>query len=63
MNKSSQSQNWDLVIKGHTSLFDVKFKDLWHLREVVDFIKFAWFLKKTLNNLITKRDMTMKTGF
>ena len=46
MKDSSQSQNWDLVIKGHTSLFDVKFKDLWHYRDLLllfvkrDFISF-----------------------
>lgn len=46
MNNNSQSQNWDLIIKGHTSLFDIKFKDLWHYRDLLllfvkrDFISF-----------------------
>lgn len=51
MNKSSQSQNWDLVIKGHTSLFDVKFKDLWHYRDLLFlFVKrdFVSFYKQTI---------------
>ncbi|WP_445454350.1 ABC transporter permease [Flavobacterium sp. 25HG05S-40] len=51
MNKSSQSQNWDLVIKGHTSLFDVKFKDLWHYRDLLFlFVKrdFVSFYKQTV---------------
>ena len=46
MKDSNQSQYWDLVIKGHTSLFDVKFKDLWYYRDLLlllvkrDFISF-----------------------
>ena len=51
MDKSSQSQNWDLVIKGHTSLFDVKFKDLWHYRDLLFlFVKrdFVSFYKQTI---------------
>lgn len=51
MNNSSQSQNWDLVIKGHTSLFDVKFKDLWHYRDLLFlFVKrdFVSFYKQTV---------------
>ncbi|WP_293870244.1 ABC transporter permease [Flavobacterium sp.] len=46
MKESNQSQYWDLVIKGHTSLFDVKFKDLWYYRDLLlllvkrDFISF-----------------------
>lgn len=51
MNNSSQSQNWDLVIKGHTSLFDVKFKDLWQYRDLLFlFVKrdFVSFYKQTI---------------
>jgi lipopolysaccharide transport system permease protein len=51
MNNSSQSQDWDLVIKGHTSLFDVKFKDLWHYRDLLFlFVKrdFVSFYKQTI---------------
>ncbi len=51
MNKSGKSQNWDLVIKGHTSLFDVKFKDLWHYRDLLFlFVKrdFVSFYKQTI---------------
>lgn len=51
MNNKSQSQNWDLVIKGHTSLFDVKFKDLWHYRDLLFlFVKrdFVSFYKQTI---------------
>ena len=51
MKDSGQSQNWDLVIKGHTSLFDVKFKDLWHYRDLLFlFVKrdFVSFYKQTI---------------
>lgn len=51
MDQNSQSQNWDLVIKGHTSLFDVKFKDLWHYRDLLFlFVKrdFVSFYKQTI---------------
>jgi lipopolysaccharide transport system permease protein len=51
MDNNSQSQNWDLVIKGHTSLFDVKFKDLWHYRDLLLlFVKrdFVSFYKQTV---------------
>jgi lipopolysaccharide transport system permease protein len=46
MNGKIQSEDWNLIIKGHTSLFDVKFKDLWHYRDLLllfvkrDFISF-----------------------
>ena len=51
MIESEQSQNWDLIIKGHTSLFDVKFKDLWHYRDLLFlFVKrdFVSFYKQTI---------------
>lgn len=43
--------NWDLIIKGHTSLFDVKFKDLWNYRDLLlMFVKrdFVSFYKQTV---------------
>lgn len=51
MNNDNQSQNWDLIIKGHTSLFDLKFKDLWHYRDLLFlFVKrdFVSFYKQTI---------------
>jgi len=51
MKNNSQSQDWDLVIKGHTSLFDIKFKDLWHYRDLLLlFVKrdFVSFYKQTI---------------
>ncbi len=51
MDNNKQSQNWDLVIKGHTSLFDLKFKDLWHYRDLlILFVKrdFVSFYKQTV---------------
>ena len=47
----NQPEKWDLVIKGHTSLFDVKFKDLWHYRDLLTmFVKrdFVSFYKQTI---------------
>lgn len=51
MENDDQSHDWDLIIKGHTSLFDVKFKDLWHYRDLlVLFVKrdFVSFYKQTV---------------
>jgi lipopolysaccharide transport system permease protein len=51
MKNGNQSQDWDLVIKGHTSLFDLKFKDLWHYRDLLFlFVKrdFVSFYKQTI---------------
>lgn len=51
MENNSQSQDWDLVIKGHTSLFDLKFKDLWNYRDLLlMFVKrdFVSFYKQTI---------------
>ncbi|MCA0349679.1 MAG: ABC transporter permease [Bacteroidetes bacterium] len=51
MNKETISNNWDLVIKGKTSLFDVKFRDLWHYRDLLlMFVKrdFVSFYKQTI---------------
>ncbi len=50
MNEQKQN-NWDLVIKGHTSLFDIKFADLWHYRDLlILFVKrdFVSFYKQTI---------------
>lgn len=35
MKNDNQSENWDLIIKGQSSLFDVNFKDLWHYRDLL----------------------------
>ncbi|MGL2966853.1 ABC transporter permease [Flavobacterium sp. XGLA_31] len=51
MEGKNQSQDWDLVIKGHTSLFDVKFKDVWNYRDLLLlFVKrdFVSFYKQTI---------------
>ncbi len=51
MENNSQSQDWDLIIKGHTSLFDLKFKDLWNYRDLLlMFVKrdFVSFYKQTI---------------
>lgn len=45
------SEDWDLVIKGHTSLFDVNFSDLWRYRDLLMmFVKrdFVSFYKQTI---------------
>src|SRR4051812_15904616 len=51
MKETDSSENWDLVIKGHTSLFDIKFKDIWHYRDLLMmFVKrdFVSFYKQTV---------------
>jgi lipopolysaccharide transport system permease protein len=51
MNTPQESNDWDLIIKGHASLFDLKFKDLWHYRDLlVMFVKrdFVSFYKQTI---------------
>ncbi|WP_309640379.1 ABC transporter permease [Flavobacterium sp.] len=51
MNGKIQSEDWNLIIKGHTSLFDVKFKDLWNYRDLLFlFVKrdFISFYKQTV---------------
>jgi lipopolysaccharide transport system permease protein len=48
---NSVTEDWDLVIKGHTSLFDIKFKDVWHYRDLLLlFVKrdFVSFYKQTI---------------
>jgi len=51
MKGNHQSEDWDLVIKGHTSLFDLKFNDLWRYRDLLlMFVKrdFVSFYKQTV---------------
>lgn len=35
MDNVNQSEDWDLVIKGHTSLFDLRLKELWYYRDLL----------------------------
>ena len=51
MNDRNQSADWDLVINGHTSLFDLRFKDIWRYRDLLlMFVKrdFVSFYKQTI---------------
>ena len=51
MKEGKSSGEWDLVIKGHTSLFDIKFADLWNYRDLLGmFVKrdFVSFYKQTV---------------
>lgn len=51
MNGKIQSEDWNLVIRGHASLFDLNFKDLWHYRDLLFlFVKrdFISFYKQTV---------------
>jgi len=51
MKETQDSQDWDLIIKGHTSLFDIKFNDLWRYRDLLLlFVKrdFISFYKQTI---------------
>jgi lipopolysaccharide transport system permease protein len=51
MKNINPSHYWDLIIKGKTSLFDVRFKDLWHYRDLLLlFVKrdFVSFYKQTV---------------
>lgn len=51
MKEVDQPESWDLVIKGHTSLFDIKFMDLWRYRDLLlMFVKrdFVSFYKQTI---------------
>ena len=48
---SNEKDNWDLVIEGKTSLFDLKFKDVWRYRDLLlMFVKrdFVSFYKQTI---------------
>lgn len=51
MDEKNQHQDWDLVIKGHSSLFDLQFADLWRYRDLLFmFVKrdFVSFYKQTI---------------
>ncbi len=51
MKDESQTEDWDLIIKGRTSLFDLKFGDLWRYRDLLAmFVKrdFVSFYKQTI---------------
>ncbi len=51
MSTSQESKDWDLVIKGHSSLFDINFGDLWRYRDLLlMFVKrdFVSFYKQTI---------------
>ncbi|MBL7886951.1 MAG: ABC transporter permease [Flavobacterium sp.] len=51
MNLKHDSQDWDLVIKGRSTLFDLNFKDLWRYRDLLlMFVKrdFVSFYKQTV---------------
>ena len=51
MQNSRIANEWDLVIKGSTSLFDLRFKDLWNYRDLLFmFVKrdFVSFYKQTI---------------
>ncbi len=51
MNNIEKSEDWDLIIKDHTSLFDLKFRDLWQYRDLLlMFVKrdFVSFYKQTI---------------
>lgn len=51
MKETLQSEDWNLVIKGHSSLFDLKFGDVWRYRDLLwMFVKrdFVSFYKQTV---------------
>src|SRR6478672_11204527 len=51
MNADDPHEDWDLIIKGRTSLFDVKLADLWRYRDLlVLFVRrdFVSFYKQTI---------------
>lgn len=51
MSASQESKDWDLVIKGHSSLFSLNFGDLWRYRDLLlMFVKrdFVSFYKQTV---------------
>ena len=51
MQHNPQNDDWDLVIKGHTTLFDLRLKEVWHYRDLLFlFVKrdFVTFYKQTI---------------
>ena len=35
MQHNPQNDDWDLVIKGHTTLFDLRLKEVWNYRDLL----------------------------
>ena len=51
MSERNRSDDWDLIINGHTSLFDLRFNDIWRYRDLLlMFVKrdFVSFYKQTV---------------
>lgn len=51
MDSKHKEEHWDLVIRGHSSLFDLKLTDVWHYRDLLRmFVKrdFISFYKQTI---------------
>ncbi len=51
MKTIAENENWDLVIKGHGPLFDLKFSEVWSYRDLLlMFVKrdFVSFYKQTV---------------
>jgi lipopolysaccharide transport system permease protein len=51
MKDNQESQNWDLIINGHSSIFDLNFSDLWRYRDLLAmFVRrdFVSFYKQTI---------------
>ncbi|HEU0135872.1 MAG TPA: ABC transporter permease [Flavobacterium sp.] len=51
MSHKNSSEDWDLIIRGHSSLFDIKLADLWNYRDLLLlFVKrdFVSFYKQTI---------------
>ena len=49
--QAAKEENWDLIIEGKSSLFDLKVRDVWHYRDLlVMFVKrdFVSFYKQTI---------------
>jgi lipopolysaccharide transport system permease protein len=51
MQHNPQNDDWDLVIKGHTTLFDLRLKEVWHYRDLLFLLvkrDFVTFYKQTI---------------
>lgn len=51
MNQTAHDDDWDLVIKGRTSLFDLRLSDLWNYRDLLGLLvrrDFVSFYKQTV---------------
>ncbi len=76
MKNNSVTEDWDLIIKGHTSLFDVRFREVWHYRDLLflfvkrDFVTVymqtilgpLWFFIQPIFTTIVFVDMQKTTG-